>query len=134
MIKQYQLVLDDICDKLEDNVGLDCYASDLHHYLCNEDYFIIGTYKAKKFLGDDAFEAIEMIKNYEQSNFGQVSTDLSDPEKVVNMFAYIVGEYILSESDHLTNRYNSKLDEDDLKTIYSEICGINATKLYNEAA
>ena len=134
MINQYQLVLDDICDKLEDKVGLDCYASDLHHYLCNEDYFIIGSYKAKKFLNDDAFEAIEMIKNYEQSNFGEVSTDLSDPEKVVNMFAYIVGEYILSESDHLTSRCGNKLDEDDLKTIHSEIGAINATKLYHEAA
>ena len=132
MINQYQLVLDDICDKLEDNVGLDREASDLHHYLCNEDYFIIGYYKATQFLKDDAFEAIEMIKYYEQSNFGKVSTDLSAPEKVVNMFAYIVGEWILSESDHLTNCNNSKLDEDDLKTIYSEICAVNATKLYNE--
>ena len=132
MINQYQSVLDDISDKLEDKVGLDCDASDLHHHLCNKDYFIIGTYKAKQFLSDDAFEAIGMVKNYEQSNFGEVSTDLSDPEKVVNMFAYIVGEHVLSESDHLTNCNNSKLDEDDLKTIYSEICAINATKLYNE--
>ena len=149
MINQYQSVLDDICDKLEDKVGLGIEASDLHHYLCNQDYFIIGTDKAKKFLNDDAFEAIELIKNYEQFNFGEVSTDLSDPEKVVNMFAYIVGEHILAESDHLefcvvyrqaiTNgdpnlvrKHGNKLDEDDLKTINSEICAMNATKLYHE--
>jgi len=134
MINQYQLVLDDICDKLEDNTGLHSYASDLHHYLCNQDYFIIGTYKAEKFLGDNAFEAIGMVQDYEQSNFGEVTTDLSDPEKVVNMFAYIVGEQILAESDHLQGCWDRTLLEEDIKKIYSEICTINATKLYREAA
>ena len=41
------------------------------------------------------FEVIEVIKEYEQSNFGEVSTDLSDPEKIVNMYTYIVGEEIV---------------------------------------
>jgi len=29
-------------DKLKDGIGVDNYASDLHNYLFNEDYFIIG--------------------------------------------------------------------------------------------
>ncbi len=68
---------------------------DLHHYAFNEDYYIIGTYQAKQWLGDHVFDVIETIKEYEQDNFGQVSTDLSCPEKIVNMYAYIVGEQIV---------------------------------------
>ena len=130
----FQSVLDDICDKLEDKVGLDCFGSDLHDYLCNQDYFIIGSYSSKKFLGEHAFEAIEMVKNYEQSNFGEVTTDLSQPELVVNMVSYIVGEYILAESDYLQACQMKRLSEIDLQEILSDVGGINTLKLYNEAA
>jgi len=65
---------------------------DLHHHCFNTDYYIIGTYQAKQWLGDHAFEVIDIIKDYEQDNFGEVSTDLSSAESVVNMYAYIVGE------------------------------------------
>jgi ribosomal silencing factor RsfS len=130
----FQSVLDDICDKLKDKVGLDCFGSDLHHYLCNQDYFIIGSYSSKKFLGEHAFEAIEMVKNYEQSNFGEVTTDLSQPELVVNMVSYIVGEYILAESDYLQACQMKRLSEIDLQEILSDVGGINTLKLYNEAA
>lgn len=95
-----QSVLMDIAshglDKLKDGVGIDNYASDLHHYLYNEDYFIIGTYQAKQFLKDCTLDAIEIIREYEQDNFGEVNTDFSSPEEVVGMLAYIVGGEILS--------------------------------------
>ena len=70
---------------------------DLHHHCFNTDYYIIGTYEAKKWLGDQVFNVIEIIKDYEQNNFGSVSTDFSDPEKVVNMYTYIIGEEIVNE-------------------------------------
>jgi hypothetical protein len=70
---------------------------DLHHHAFNTDYYIIGTYKAKKWLGDEVFNVIGIIKDYEQLHFGEVSTDLSDPEKIVNMYAYIIGENIVEE-------------------------------------
>ncbi len=130
----YEIILEDVCDKLTDKIGLDCFGSDLHHYLCNQDYFIIGRYAASRFLGDNAFEAIEMVKNYEQLNFGQVTTDFSEPEFVVNMVYYIVGEYILSESDHLQACSNKRLSEIDLQEVLSDVGGINPLKLYNEAA
>ena len=62
----------------------------------NEDYYIIGTYQATQWLGDRAFEVIGIIKDYEQANFGKVCTDLSSPEAVVNMYAFIVGELVVS--------------------------------------
>tara|TARA_R100000697_G_C5419178_1_gene189850 strand:- start:232 stop:648 length:417 start_codon:yes stop_codon:yes gene_type:complete len=72
-------------------------VSELHNSAFNEDYYIVGTYQAQQWLGDHAFYAIQVIKDYEESCFGGVSTDLCDPEKVVNMYAYIVGEQVVYE-------------------------------------
>jgi hypothetical protein len=52
----------------------------------------------------------------------------------VNMLAYIIGEYVLAESDHLQDKWNDRLTGDDLTRIAEEIACINSTKLYNEAA
>ena len=87
-------------DKLNHRVGHGEDVQDLHHKLCNEDYFIIGTYKAKQFLGEHAFDAIGIIKEYEENAFGECNTDFSSPEKVANMLAYIIGEYVLCFSNH----------------------------------
>jgi len=73
------------------------WKDDLHHNAFNNDYYIIGTYQAKQWLGDMTFHVINFIKEYEQFNFGEVYTDLSDPEKVVNMYAYIIGEEIVND-------------------------------------
>jgi len=118
-----QDVISYMISKLEDQVGLDNDVSDLHHYLLNEDYFIIGTYQAKQWLGSHVFDVIETIKEYEQSNFGEVSTDFSDPEKVTNMYAYILGEEILSESDIYQQIQFDKniLEEDDIKNLVEDL-------------
>tara|TARA_R100000805_G_scaffold17158_1_gene20026 strand:+ start:599 stop:928 length:330 start_codon:yes stop_codon:yes gene_type:complete len=68
---------------------------ELHNEAFNTDYYIIYTYDAKKWLGDKVFEVIEFIKEYEEMNFGEVYTDLSDPCKIVNMYVYIIGEEIV---------------------------------------
>jgi len=73
------------------------FRDELHYHAFNTDYYIIGTYRAKQWLKDKAFDVIGIIKDYEESNFGEVTTDLSSPESVVNMYAYIVGEEIVSE-------------------------------------
>mgnify|MGYP001288678890 FL=1 len=118
-----QDVISYMISQLEDQVGLDNDVSDLHHYLLNEDYFIIGTYQAKQWLSSYVFDAIEAIKEYEQSNFGEVSTDFSDPEKVANMYAYILGEEILSDSDiyQQIQLEKSILEEDDIKNLVEDL-------------
>jgi len=68
---------------------------DLHHEIFNTDYYIIGSYKATQWLGDQVFNIIDFIKEYEQSLFGEVFTDFSDPERIVNMYVYIIGEEIV---------------------------------------
>ena len=116
-----------IIQQLNDDVGLDQHISDLHHYLLNEDYFIIGYYQAEQWLKKDSiFNAIEIIKEYEESNFGQVSTDLSNSENVANMLAYILGEQILYNNDtyQLFNRFhNEYLDEDKRDLLVSSLKG-----------
>ena len=85
-----------IIEALQD--GYSGYYCDLHNEVFNTDYYIIGTYQAKKALEEyGVFEAIEKVQTYEKNNFGIVITDLSDPEKLVNALYYIIGEEVLFE-------------------------------------
>ncbi len=94
-IKEY---FDDYIKENEDWLKESRYwKDDLHHHAFNEDYYIIGTYQAKEWLGNKTFDVINFIKDYEQDNFGEVCTDLSDPERVVNMYVYIIGEEIVAD-------------------------------------
>jgi len=96
---KYDEIKEHFDDWLEDydsewiNENLD----DLHHYAFNEDYYIIGRYEAKEWLCDEVFNVINIIKEYENMHFGEVNTDFSEPERVVNMYTYIVGEYIVND-------------------------------------
>lgn len=71
--------------------------SEIHHDLFNTDYYEIGYYNCEKWLGNRAFDVIGYIKDYETDNFGEVTTDLSSSESIVNMYAYIIGEELLEE-------------------------------------
>ena len=113
-----------IIQQLNDEVGLDNDVSDLHHYLLNEDYFIIGSYRAEQWLKKDSiFNAIDKIKEYEQFNFGQVTTDLSSSENVANMLAYILGEEILYDSEIFQQIQIEKniLEEDDISNLIEDL-------------
>jgi len=116
-----------IIQQLNDDVGLDQHISDLHHYLLNEDYFIIGYYKAEQWLKKDSiFNAIETIREYEKSNFGEVSTNFSSSENVANMLAYILGEEILFNNDTynlFTRFHNEYLSKDKRDLLVSSLKG-----------
>jgi hypothetical protein len=98
MYKQTEIreYFDDFIDASDPNWIVE-NLDDLHFHAFNVDYYIIGTWKASQWLGTHAFECIGVIRDYELDNFGEVSTDFSDPEKVVNMYVYIVGEGIVYE-------------------------------------
>jgi len=101
MTKQYKY--DEIKSYFEDYINdmtkeeIKENIDDLHHDIFNTDYYIIGRYEAKKWLGDQVFDIIETIREYEEFNFGEVNTDFSEPEKVVNMYVYIIGEEIVAD-------------------------------------
>ena len=105
---------------LEDGF-IDVEGADLHHQIFNQDYFIIGTYKAKQWLGEFTWDAIGKIQEYEKDNFGEVTTDLQDPEKVCNMLAYILGEEVLQESSRLSDKWDEVLTKEDFEAIAEEI-------------
>ena len=92
-IKEY---FEDFINENEEQIKEDKnFFEDLHHECFNTDYYIIGTYKATQWLSEQVFNVIEYIKEYENNNFGEVTTDFSDPEKIVNMYVYIIGEEIV---------------------------------------
>lgn len=108
-------------EAIADLKGSNVHGCDLHNEVFNTDYYIIGAYKAKQWLGDHAFDVIDTIKEYEQENFGDVNTDFSDPEKVVNMYVYIVGEEVLNDSIALREAWDRRLTDEDLEAIKKEL-------------
>lgn len=81
----------------QDKEWIEENIDDIHYHAFNTDYYIIGTYQARQWCGDEVFNIIETIRDYEDMHFGEVTTDFSDPERVVNMYAYIVGEEVVGE-------------------------------------
>ena len=82
-----------------DNEYLSKDIDDIHFDLFNSDYYIIGYYNAEQWLKNNVFQVIEFIKEYEQDNFGEVTTDFSNSENVVNMYVYIIGEQLLYQDN-----------------------------------
>ena len=110
-------------DKMSDYSQAGTYGCDLHNELFNQDYFIVYHSRAIQWLKEcdiDPFEAIDEVFQYEKDNFGEVNTEVN-PEAIVNMYAYIAGEAVLSEIDTLQNRWNEKLTEKDCKKIIKEL-------------
>lgn len=88
--------LESIVETLEN--GYNGYYCDLHNEVFNTDYYVVGTYLAKEILREyDVFEAIELVQTYEKEQFGEIYTDLSDPEKLANMVYYIIGDEVISD-------------------------------------
>ena len=106
--------IEEIYDYDKDKVSTD-NTYDLHHEIFNTDYYIVGRYQAKQWLGVDAFDCISEIQEYENAHFGSVTTDLSEPERVVNMYVYIIGEQVLEEviSDFLELQDDWGTDDDE---------------------
>lgn len=115
----------DIIETLEN--GYDGYYCDLHNEVFNTDYYIIGTYQAKEALKEyDVFEALELVQNYEMDNFGEVNTELNNPEKLINMLYYIIGDEVISEMFDIIEDFGNKwwdeeADEETNKFIIEEL-------------
>ena len=104
----------DIIEALEN--GYSGYYCDLHNEVFNTDYYIIGIYQAKEALREyDVFEAIDLVQTYEKEQFGEIYTDLSNPEKLVNMLYYIIGDEVICEMNEIeafNDNWNEQADEE----------------------
>jgi len=116
-------VKDQAIDYLTDNQDLETYGCDLHHEIFNTSYFCNSEKDAKNYLESyGVFEAIKEVRDYEKFNFGEVTTDISNPNKLINMLVYIKGEEILYKSNTLTNDYwNDYIPSEEYKNIIEEI-------------
>lgn len=103
-----------IIDAINDGRLLNMEISEIHHEVFNSDYYIIGYFQCEEWLKNNygIFAAIEKITEYENDNFGEVTTKLDNSETVLNMLIYILGEELLSELDTISNNWDSVLTEE----------------------
>lgn len=108
---------------------------DIHDYASfNSDPWIKGKYRASEALKDfneqdqlykttnldGVFGAIEYIQDYEIHKYGEVLTNLLNPEKVASMVAFINGEQIINElADKLNLLLFDELTKEQLKQLSS---------------
>lgn len=118
-----QEAIEAIIETLEN--GYDGYYCDLHNEVFNTDYYIIGTYAAKEALKEyDVFDAVELVQTYEKENFGEIYTDLSNAEKLINMVYYIIGDEVIYEMygiEAFNDNWNDRADEKTNATIIAEM-------------
>lgn len=116
----YNTMLSTIADELENGSNS---LEGIQMNTTSNDLWIIGTYKASQALEEfseedqlyastnlnGVFGAIEYVKNYETEQFGMVNTDLTNPEEVANMVAYINMEYVLTD---ISNDFDIDIEEE----------------------
>ena len=109
-----QEAIEEIIEALEN--GYSGYYCDLHNEVFNTDYYIVGTYDAKKALREyDVFEAIELVQEYEREQFGEVYTDFSNAENLINMVYYIIGGEVICDMnniDEFVENWNDVADDE----------------------
>ena len=97
-------------------------AGDLHGYLYNETQHYIYYASAKEAAAEiDVWECIGVVQKYEQDQFGEVYTPLSDACRVVNMVVAILGEALLQaiydETAYFGHKWNDQLSGAELAAI-----------------
>lgn len=108
-----------------DNVGnyIDQPVSELHNNLFNTDYWVYGRYQAEQEIlkHTTVFDAIGTIQEYENDNFGEVTTDLAEAERVCNMLVYILGELALNDVRVISDNWDEELTEEIAAAIIEEL-------------
>lgn len=109
MLQNKEEVLDEILDRVEDYEGSD--FDTFENEVFNDDernmYYNEAKDELEKFVSDEdldgyettdgVFGAIELIKEYESTEFGEVNTDFSNPCDIANMIDFIRGGNVFGE-------------------------------------
>ena len=95
------------------------YAFDLHTSLYSEPQHYIYYASAKEATAElGVFECIGAVQKYEQDQFGEVYTRLSDACHVANMVVYILGyellDAIYGDTRYFGDKWDDQLSDDDL--------------------
>ena len=94
-------------------------AGDLHHTLYNEPQHYIYHADAEEVTAElDVWECVGAVQKYEQAQFGEVYTPLSDACKVANMVVYIMGyellDAIYGDTEYFGDKWNDQLSAGEL--------------------
>ena len=94
-------------------------AGELHHTLYNEPQYYIYYTNAEEVTAElDVWECIGVVQKYEQDQFGEVYTPLSDACRVVNMVVSIMGyellDAIYGDTEYFGDKWNEQLTDEDL--------------------
>ena len=94
-------------------------AGDLHASLYSETQHYIYYASAKEATAElDTWECIGVVQKYEQGQFGEVYTPLSDACRVANMVVSILGEALLQSiyegTEYFGEKWNDQLSDDEL--------------------
>jgi hypothetical protein len=118
-----EAVKQQLVDALNDGRLVGKPISEIHQEVYNTDYFVIGRWQAEQYLiqHEGVFNAIGEIQEYEESNFGEVTTDLSEAEHVCNMLAYIYGERLLGDLSTVSDNWDEDLTEELQAEILAEL-------------
>lgn len=121
MLQNKEEVLDEILDRVEDYEGsdFDTFENEVFNDEERNMYYNEAKDELEKFVSDEdldgyetvdgIFGAIELIKEYESTEFGEVNTDFSNPCDIANMIDYIRGENVFSE---VMEKAGLDMDED----------------------
>lgn len=109
MLQNKEEVLDEILDRVEDYEGsdFDTFENEVFNDSERNMYYNEAKDELEKFVSDEdldgyetvdgIFGAIELIKEYESTEFGEVNTDFSNPCNVANMIDFIRGGNVFGE-------------------------------------
>ena len=96
LVKNYGL------ERLRENPEKFEDRGELHNFLYNEDYFVVGYFEASKILKEcnySEFSAIQDLIQLEKEYFGECTLKIEDinSEKVVNLLAYFYGFEVIQD-------------------------------------
>lgn len=109
MLQNKEEVLDEILDRVEDYEGsdFDTFENEVFNDEERNMYYNEAKDELEKFVSDEdldgyettdgVFGAIELIKEYESTEFGEVNTDFSNPCDIANMIDFIRGGNVFGE-------------------------------------
>lgn len=95
------------------------HACDLHHALYNEPQHYIYYADAKEAAAElDVWRCIGVVQKYEEEQFGEIYTPLSDACRVANVVVYIMGyellQAIYGDTEYFGDKWDKQLSDDDL--------------------
>lgn len=121
MLQNKEEVLDEILDRVEDYEGsdFDTFENEVFNDEERNMYYNEAKDELEKFVSDEdldgyetvdgIFGAIELIKEYESTEFGEVNTDFSNPCDIANMIDFIRGGNVFGE---VMEKAGLDMDED----------------------